>query len=61
MKEITKTERLVLLMDEIAIAKGKLQPHDTGHIHTSISYLESRVDELRKEIDEELRKAAYAY
>ena len=57
----TKTDRLIMLMDEISIAKSKLQPQDTGHIHTSISYLESRVEELRKEIDEELRKAAYAY
>ena len=48
-------------MDEIAIAKSKLQPEDTGHIHTSISYLESRVEEVQKEIDEELKKAAYAY
>ncbi len=55
------TERLLLLMDEIAIARNKLQPEDTGHIHTSISYLESRVKEVREEIDEELRKAAYAY
>jgi len=60
MEKITKTERLVLLMDEITIAKSKLQPHDTGHIYTSISYLESRVEELQKEIDEGLRKAAYA-
>jgi hypothetical protein len=51
----------MLIMDEIAIAKGRLQPHDTGHIHTSISYLESRAEEIQKEIDEELRKAAYAY
>ena len=48
-------------MDEIAIARNKLQPEDTGHIHTSISYIESRVKEVREEIDEELRKAAYAY
>lgn len=60
MEKTTKTKRLVLLMDEIAIAKSKLQPHDTGHIYTSISYLESRVEELQKEIDEGLRKAAYA-
>ena len=60
MEKITKTERLVLLMDEIAVAKSKLQPHDTGHIHTSISYLESRVEEIQKEIDEGLKKAAYA-
>jgi hypothetical protein len=57
----TKTDRLIMLMDEISIAKSKLQPQDTGHIHTSISYLESRVQELRNEIDEELRKSAYAY
>ena len=60
-KDITKTERLVLLMDEISIAKSKLMPEDTGHIHTSISYLESRVEEVQKEVDEGLRKAAYAY
>jgi len=59
--KINQTERLVLLMDEISIAKGRLQPEDTGHIHTSINYLESRVEEVQKEIDEELKKAAYAY
>ena len=59
--KINQTERLLLLMDEISIAKSRLQPHDTGHIHTSISYLETRVEEVQKEIDEELRKAAYAY
>ena len=51
--KINQTERLLLLMDEISIAKSKLQPHDTGHIHTSISYLETRVEEVQKEIDEE--------
>ena len=61
MEKVNKTDRLVMLMDEISIAKGKLQPQDTGHIHTSISYLESRVEEVQKEVDEGLRKAAYAY
>ena len=59
--QISATQRLMLIMDEIAIAKGRLQPHDTGHIHTSISYLESRVEEVQAEIDKELRKLAYAY
>ena len=59
--KVTTSQRLILLMDEIAIAKSKLLPEDTGHIHTSISYLESRVDEVQKQIDEELRKVAYAY
>ena len=59
--QITTSQRLILLMDEISIAKSKLLPEDTGHIHTSISYLESRVDDVQKQIDEDLRKAAYAY
>jgi len=59
--QITTSQRLILLMDEISIAKSKLMPEDTGHIHTSISYLESRVDEVQKQIDEEVRKVAYAY
>ena len=59
--QITTSQRLILLMDEISIAKSKLMPEDTGHIHTSISYLESRVEEVKKQIDEELRKVAYAY
>tara|TARA_B100000683_G_C12063831_1_gene379812 strand:+ start:43 stop:225 length:183 start_codon:yes stop_codon:yes gene_type:complete len=58
--QISDTERLVLLMDEIRIAKTKLQPHDTGHIHTSISYLESRVEEVQENIEKVLKKAAYA-
>ena len=58
---ITSSQRLILLMDEISIAKSKLEPQDTGHIHTSISYLESRVEEVQAEIDKELRKLAYAY
>ena len=48
---IKKTDRLITLMDEIAIAKSRLEPHDTGHIHTSISWLQQRVEEVKKEID----------
>ena len=59
--QITTSQRLIILMDEISIAKSKLMPEDTGHIHTSISYLESRVDEVQAEIDKDLRKVAYAY
>ena len=45
----------LLLMDEISVAKSKLQPSDTGHIHTSISYLESRVNEIQQQIEEGLK------
>ena len=34
------------LQDEIEILKSRIEDHDTGHIHTAISVLESRVKEL---------------
>jgi len=60
MEKVSSTTRLILLMDEIAIAKSQLRPEDTGHIHTAISYLESRVDEVSMKIDNDLKKVAYA-
>jgi len=50
---IKNTDKLIMLMDEIAIAKSRLQPHDTGHIHTSISWLQQRVEEVKKELETE--------
>ena len=49
---IKEIDRLVMLMEEIAILKSRLQPHDTGHIHTTISTLESRVEEIRDNLAE---------
>ena len=52
MELIKEIDRLVMLMEEIAILKSRLQPHDTGHIHTTISTLESRVEEIRNNLAE---------
>jgi len=49
--KVTTSQRLILLMDEIAIAKSRLEPHDTGHIHTSINWLQQRVEEIKKELE----------
>ena len=38
--------RLAVLQDEIEIHKSRLQPHDTGHLHTAISVIERRIQEL---------------
>ena len=35
-----------VLNDEIEVCKSRLQPHDTGHLYTAISVMESRLDEL---------------
>ena len=49
---IIEVDRLVMLMEEIAILKSRLQPEDTGHIHTTINTLESRVEEIRNNLVE---------
>ena len=49
---IKEVDRLVFLMEEIAILKTKIRPEDTGHIYTTISTLESRVEEVKKNIEE---------
>ena len=36
------------LKEEINVLKDRIQPHDTGHIHTTISTLEERVKEINK-------------
>ena len=48
---LTNIDKLIMLMDEIAIAKSRLEPHDTGHIHTSINWLQQRVEEIKKELE----------
>ena len=35
-----------VLKAEIEHLKSKIEPHDTGHIHTTISTLQHRVKEL---------------
>ena len=43
-------DRIIMLMEEINIEEKKLQPHDTGHIHTAIAYLKARIEEIQKDI-----------
>lgn len=44
--------RVDLLEDEIEYAKSQLQPHDTGHINTAISWLQHRVRQLKGHTDD---------
>ena len=46
---VSKTDVIrAVLKDEIAVHQSRLQPHDTGHLHTAISVLESRLAELQR-------------
>ena len=49
---VKEVDRLVFLMEEIAILKTRIQPEDTGYIYTTISTLVSRVEEVKKSISE---------
>ena len=41
--------RISVLEEEIEYYKTLLQPHDTGHIHTTISFIQSRIRHLKGE------------
>jgi hypothetical protein len=43
-------DKLDFLYNEIAYAESKLQPQDTGHISTAISWMRQRVKEVQKEV-----------
>ena len=50
---------LAVLKDEVEELKTRIEPHDTGHIHTTISTLSHRIEELQsEEITEEDKKDA---
>jgi len=49
MKE--KLQHLLFLKDEIAYLKTQIQDSGTGHIHTTIRTLESRIETIIKEIE----------
>ena len=38
--------RLAVLQDEIEIHKSRLEPHDTGHLHDTISVINRRIEEI---------------
>tara|TARA_Y100000385_G_scaffold282257_1_gene336374 strand:+ start:809 stop:982 length:174 start_codon:yes stop_codon:yes gene_type:complete len=41
--------KLVVLQEEVDYYKTMLMPHDTGHIHTTINFLEARIQEIQIE------------
>ena len=50
-KLINDLIRADVIKDEIEYAKSQLQPHDTGHIHTAIGWMEHRIEELKNEVE----------
>ena len=42
--------KIAVLKDEIEIFKSRIEPHDTGHLHTTIGTLKHRIEELENDI-----------
>ena len=38
--------RMAVIQDEISLLESRLEPHDTGHLHTAISVLTHRLEEI---------------
>lgn len=45
-----------MLLEEIATLQRRIRPEDTGHIHTTISVLQGRVEEIKKELEGKLNE-----
>tara|TARA_B100001013_G_C24460139_1_gene383203 strand:- start:219 stop:425 length:207 start_codon:yes stop_codon:yes gene_type:complete len=45
-----KTKHIEVLKTEVDVLASRLEPHDTGNLHTAIHVLKHRVEELEKEI-----------
>ena len=42
--------KIAVLQEEISILKVRLEPQATGHLHTTISVLENRINEMKETI-----------
>ena len=43
-------DKIIVLVEEIAVLKSRYTEHDTGNLRTAVSVLENRVQELRERI-----------
>ena len=41
--------KIEILREELEVFRSRIEEHDTGHLYTTISTLEHRIEELEKE------------
>ncbi len=46
----TTVDKIIMLMEEIAIIESRFKEHDTGHLRTTVNVLRQRVLELKGKI-----------
>ena len=59
MNKNKKLDHMLALTEEVNILTQRLQPHDTGYIHTTINTLRDRIGELKKELYDKPPKSVY--
>ena len=52
----SSAEKISVLKEEIDIFRSRIEEHDTGHLYTTISTLEHRIEELEKEYKEKVSR-----
>ena len=55
MKDFTTRNIIDVLTSQIEYLKTEIKEHDTGHIHTAISVLNHRIQQLEQQFLEEQR------
>ncbi len=49
---MNNVDRIIFLMEEIAVLESRFQPEDTGHLRTAVGVLRERVKEVKEKIKE---------
>ena len=44
---IYTVDKIIVLMEEIAVLESRFKEHDTGHLRTAVNVLKHRVKELK--------------
>ena len=47
---IETVNKIMVLMQEIAVIESRFQEHDTGHLRTAVSVMKDRVNELKERV-----------
>ena len=50
----TNGDKIRILKEEVEVFRSRIEAHDTGHLYTTISTLEHRIEELEKAYKEKL-------
>ena len=51
---VSCVDRLQILLEEVSILKSRFKPEDTGHLRTTVSVLNERIEEVKKNIESKL-------